>query len=274
MKISGINEVNAQAGWMKMNQAVDSYSKNMQNQIANAQKQLQDLSSNENLTLEEKMKKRQEIQKEISNLNQQLRQHQIEQRKEQQSKRTSMDDTLGGNQSKRTAKSGRKRSGLSQASMEAMISADSSMKQAQIQGGVAARMEGRAGVLKAEIKQDANGNTEAKEAELAEVEQKAANATASQINTIASANQAKEEAAKAEQSGIEDEADAKTRSKTEKADKNGQESDKVSESKTDNTGIETVIQTSETSIAAENTAANAAGAVLQTVSYTAIDIRL
>ena len=245
MKISGINEVNAQAGWMKMNQAVDSYSKNMQNQIANAQKQLQDLSSNENLTLEEKMKKRQEIQKEISNLNQQLRQHQIEQRKEQQSKRTSMDDTLGGNQSKRTAKSGRKRSGLSQASMEAMISADSSMKQAQIQGGVAARMEGRAGVLKAEIKQDANGNTEAKE-----------------------------EAAKAEQSGIEDEADAKTRSKTEKADKNGQESDKVSESKTDNTGIETVIQTSETSIAAENTAANAAGAVLQTVSYTAIDIRL
>ena len=42
------------------------------------------------------MKKRQEIQQEITNLNQQLRQHQIEQRKEQQSKKSSMDDMVAG----------------------------------------------------------------------------------------------------------------------------------------------------------------------------------
>ena len=43
------------------------------------------------------MKKRQEIQQEINNLNQQLRQHQIEQRKEQQSKNSSsMDDMVAG----------------------------------------------------------------------------------------------------------------------------------------------------------------------------------
>ena len=36
-------------------------SRNIQNQIANAQKQLQELSSNEEMTLEEKMKKRQEF---------------------------------------------------------------------------------------------------------------------------------------------------------------------------------------------------------------------
>ena len=80
-----------------MNQATDSYSRNIQNQIAGAQKQLRELSSNGDMTLEEKMKKRQEIQQQISDLNMQLRQHQMEQRKEkQQAKGTSMDDMLGG----------------------------------------------------------------------------------------------------------------------------------------------------------------------------------
>lgn len=237
MKINGISGANAQAGQMGMSQADDSYSKDIKRQIANAQKKLQELSSNEDLSLEEKMKKRQEIQQEITSLNQQLRQRQIEQRKEQQSKGTSMDDMLGGNQSERTAKSGSKGSGLSQASMQAMISADSSMKQAQVQGGVSSSMEGRAGVLEAEIKMDKSrgASTEKKEAELAEVEQKAVKANASQMNTLTEANQKMKEAAKAEQESKADEAD------TAKAD------------------------------AAE---ADAAEDVLQEVTYKAIDIRL
>ena len=78
MKINGFNGTNTQTGAMGMAQVNDSVSKNIQNQIANAQQKLQDLSSNEELSLEDKMKKRQEIQQEITNLNQQLRQHQIE----------------------------------------------------------------------------------------------------------------------------------------------------------------------------------------------------
>lgn len=217
MTINGISGANTQAAQIGMNQAMDSYSKNIQNQIANAQKQLQELSSNEEMTLEEKMKKRQEIQQQISDLNMQLRQHQIEQRKEQQSKGASMDDMLGGN---RTAtKSGNKGSGLSQASMQAMISADSSMKQAKVQGSVATQMQGRANVLKAEIKQ--SGSTEAKEAELADLEQKAVNATASQMNTLAEANKAVSEAAAAERtekktSDAKEEKEAQAEGKTEK----------------------------------------------------------
>ena len=66
------------------------------------------------------MKKRQEIQQEINNLNQQLRQHQIEQRNKQQSKNSSsMDDMVAGTSN--TSK--KKDTGLSQASMQAMISA-------------------------------------------------------------------------------------------------------------------------------------------------------
>ena len=40
------------------NMQMDSISRNLKNQIANAQKKLQELSSNQELSLEEKMKKR------------------------------------------------------------------------------------------------------------------------------------------------------------------------------------------------------------------------
>ena len=197
MKINGIGGSNAQMGQMGMNQATDSYSRNIQNQIANAQKQLQELSSNEDMTLEEKMKKRQEIQQQISDLNMQLRQHQMEQRKEkQQAKGTSMDDMLGGTKG---GKSGSKSAGLSQASMTAMISADTSIKQAKVQGSVATGMEGRAGVLESEIKNNHGSDVTKKQEELADVTQKAQAATASQMNTLAEANKAMEEAAAAEQ---------------------------------------------------------------------------
>lgn len=154
MKINGINGTNTQMGQMGMNQAADSYSRNIQSQIANAQKQLQELSSNEEMTLEEKMKKRQEIQQQISDLNMQLRQHQMEQRKEKQ--------------------------------------------QAKVQGSVATSMEGRAGVLESEIKNNHGSDVTKKQEELADVTQKAQAATASQMNTLAEANKAVEEAAAAE----------------------------------------------------------------------------
>ena len=167
MTINGISGANTQTAQMGMNQAMDSYSKNIQNQIANAQKQLQELSSNEGMTPEEKMKKRQEIQQQISDLNMQLRQHQIEQRKEkQQAKGSSMDEIPDGT----NAKTGSKNAGLSQASMTAMISADASIKQAKAQGSVATKMEGRAGVLKSEIKLDEarGGDATKKKEELAD----------------------------------------------------------------------------------------------------------
>ena len=195
MTIGSINEANTNSYQRKgMAQGTDSFTRNIQSQIANAQKQLQEISSNKELSIEEKMKKRQEIQQQISDLNSQLRQHQIEQRKEQQqSKGSSMDDMLGG---KTKVRSKSQSAGLSQVSMRAMISADSSMKQADVAGSVATKMEGRAGVLKAEIKQDAalGGDTRRKEEELAEVEQTAMEASTTQMGTLNDANTAMEEA--------------------------------------------------------------------------------
>lgn len=231
MRINGLNGANPPAGGMNLTNATDLVSRNIQKQIANAQKQLQELSSNEELTLEEKMKKRQEIQHQIADLNNQLRQHQIEQRKEQQAKNTSMDDMFGS--SKKTAKKAENKStGLSQASMKAMISADSAMSQAQVQNSVAAKMEGRAGVLESEIKLDAarGDNAEAKKEELAEVEQKAVKAESTQMNTLAAANKDLEEAAKV------DDKDKKTDKKdavsNEKEDKDAAEPAEVSATET------------------------------------------
>ena len=204
MRINGINGTNTQAGGMNMMQSNDSVSKNLQSQIANAQKQLQEISENKEMNLEEKMKKRQEIQQQIADLNNQLRQHQIEQRKEKREKKASMNDVLGGSQ-KTAPKAGNQSTGLSQASMKAMISAESAMDQAQVQGSVATKMEGRAGVLTAEIKLDqARGdNVEKKKEELAEVEKKAIEAEAAQMNTLADANKELEEALRADTEEIE-----------------------------------------------------------------------
>lgn len=266
MRINGFSGTNTQTGTMGMTQGNDPVSKNIQNQIANAQQKLQDLSSNEEMSLEDKMKKHQEIQQEINNLNQQLRQHQIEQRSKQQSKNSSfMDDMVAGTSN--TSK--KKDAGLSQASMQAMLCADSSMKQAKVQGSMATQMQGRASVLEFEIKQDAGkGNTEKKEEELAELQAKAQSATAAQMSTLADANKSVEEAAKAENSNTEDTA---TKNNTDKSEKT-QESVGAAAEETDsvkNTDIK-----GETQVTVETPTLENAQNATQQAAYTPIDIRL
>lgn len=265
MTINSINGANTGIGQMGMNQATDSYSKSIQNQIANVQKQLQELSSNENLSLEEKMKRRQEIQQQISDLNMQLRQHQVEQRKEkQQAKDSSMDDTHGGTGN---TKAGNNSTGFSQAGMAAMISADSSIKQAKVQGSVATKMEGRSGVLKSEIKQDQarGGDTQKKEEELAEVEQKAQEATSSQISTLADASRKMEDAARAdsrEEKEDQDDKDAKTINK-----KDTDENVSGSDTQRERVAAQSDVSASKDTAAAENTQQ-------KPVPYVSVDIRL
>ena len=146
-----------------------------------------------------------------------------------------MDDMLG--DSRKTApKSGNQSAGLSQASMQAMISADSCMKQAKVQGSMATQMEGKAGVLESEIKMDKGrgASTEKKEEELADLQAKAQAATAAQVSTLADANKKMEEAAKADQkvSKTEDKDKTKKKNADDKIDE-----DKKSEATGENQGI-------------------------------------
>lgn len=185
MRIENFSLANSQNGGMNRKMATDSVSKNIQNQIANAQNQLQELSANENMSAEEKMKKRQEIQQQITDLNNQLRQHQIEQRKEKQQVKSSSNDNMVSSNKK-----GNQGTGLSQSSMTAMISADSAISHARVQNNVADRLEARAGVLKSEIKLDSSrgGSVEAKQEELAEIEERAVQVQSGQMDALADVN--------------------------------------------------------------------------------------
>ena len=130
------------------------------------------------------MKKRQEIQQEINDLNIQLRQHQIELRREKQEEKSDspVTELTGGSRNARTGK-GSQAGGMSEAGMSAIISADVAAGQARIQGNTAKRMENRARIIKSEIKME-SGDTSDKEKELAEVEKRAQAASESQMNTL------------------------------------------------------------------------------------------
>lgn len=194
MKIQATDNFNSQAVPNRAGQE-DALTKRLKSQIADAQKKMQELSANQDMSMEEKMKKRQELQKQISDLNMQLRQHQIELRKEKmQQKQMTEKDTK---QKKDNEKTDKHNAGLSEAGMRAVMSAESTIEQSKIQGNVATRMEDRAGVLKAEIK-IGHGDVESKKEELADVEQKAMNAKASQLSTLGKAESELEEVSRAE----------------------------------------------------------------------------
>lgn len=88
MQISNVNAAGngntMQTARQPVNTEMDSVSKDIQSKITNAKKQQQDLSSNREMTAEEKENQRQKIQQEISDLKRELRQYQAEQKKKQQ----------------------------------------------------------------------------------------------------------------------------------------------------------------------------------------------
>ena len=183
---------------------MDTESKNLQQQIDRLQQQLKEVSANQDMPADTKMKKRQDIQKQISELQIQLRQHQIEARKEERQKKkeeSSFDDLMGTKPQEKQGSA--QNAGMSTDSMQAMISTDMSVKQANVNGSTAKKMEGKANILETEIKLDSargsSSNVEYKEAQLAEAKEAAAKATASQMSSLAQAGEALQNAAKEEQ---------------------------------------------------------------------------
>ncbi|MBD5487804.1 MAG: hypothetical protein HDR13_03290 [Lachnospiraceae bacterium] len=209
MNISGVSGAGMQPNMSGMGAGaadqMDPVSKDLRRQIEDLQKQMQELSANQEMPMETKMKKRQELQKQISELEIQLRQRQIEVKREENQKKksngSSFDDLLG---TKPQEKQGGKQStGMSAGSMEALISADVSMKQADVHGSIATKMENRVGVIETEIMLDSgrggSSNIGLKEEELAKTKALADQATASQMKSLAQANKTMQEAAEDEQ---------------------------------------------------------------------------
>ena len=206
MNVNSVNGTGMQPGSAGMGVGggqMDPESKNLQQQIDRLQQELKEVSANQDMPADTKMKKRQEIQKQISELEIQLRQHQIEARKEERQKKkeeSSFDDLMGTKPQEKV--NANQNVGMSAGSMEAMISAGASVKQANVNGSTAKKMEGKANVLEAEISLDGgrggSSNVGLKEAELAEAKEAAEKATASQMDSLVQAGETLQSAAKDE----------------------------------------------------------------------------
>ena len=172
MKIGRINRMNMEPDPSGGSSTIDSKSKEFQNQIASAQNRLKDLASDHKLNDEEKEKKRKEIQQKITDLNNQLRQHQIEKRREQQEKADRADATK---LQQEAAAQEETAEGMSNVGMKAIISANAAINHAKAQGNMALATENRARALQTEISQDARygKDTGQKQKELDKLEQKA-----------------------------------------------------------------------------------------------------
>ena len=197
----------------------DATTRSLERQIAAAQKKLQEVSSDKNLSMEQKMERRKEINQQITDLENQLRAHQIEMRREsQQAKGTSMEDMLGGKRTDKSANDDKGVSiGISEEGMQAMISADTAMDRAQVQGQVKGRLEGQARILKSEIAQDKSrgADVEDKEKALADMEQRAMDAGGAQIKNLV---QAGKQMSKVNSSPDEDESDLQKAAENEETD--------------------------------------------------------
>lgn len=107
MNINGISGAGSQAApaGTGAGQATDAQSKNIRKQIEDAEKKLQEIASNGEISPEEKMKKRQEIQRQISDLRMQLRQHQAELKRQHQAEKKVEESRPEENKAEQTDKS-------------------------------------------------------------------------------------------------------------------------------------------------------------------------
>lgn len=274
MGIGSIASTNSMSGLQLT--AVDSKSKKFQNEITNAQQQMQKLSSTQELSVMEKNTERQKLQKEISSLNAELKRHQEELSRSQkreammaelredkeltkdeksedkiQAKETSLntsdeknlpadakqtgrqgnvivknnDGTVilkeSGRQTDETTEKGTVEkeakasdsdtavdAGLSHKKVHAMVSADSSVKQANRQGTIIAKTRDGIAILKGEMRQDEKRgiDTGKNQAELEKMEKKEQRAVAFQFSTLGEANNTMKSAAETNATGTKDNA--------------------------------------------------------------------
>lgn len=191
MMVQGISPAGGAGIFMPA--AVDSESKALQKQIEEKQKELKELSSKEDIPLEEKVKQKQQLQQEITQLEAQLRMHQQE-IKQQRGQENSKQDLIasGGDKQSLAASMSLSSEGTAMAGMESLLSAHSSLKQAKVQQRVSRDLQANARVLESEIKQDKNlgASVEKKEEQLEDLSQRSSDAMGYAAAALNQANEA------------------------------------------------------------------------------------
>lgn len=195
MTIQGMNPTNQSSIFMPASGG-DQESKALQKEIDEKQKELKELSQNEDIPLEEKVKQKQKLQQEISQLEAQLKMHQQEMKQQkQQESATQNPMSSGGDRQSLAVSMSLSSEGTAMSGMESLLSAHSSLKQAKVQQGVSKSLHADARILESEIKQDkGNGmNVEQKEEQLEKLNQRSSDAMNLAASSLQAANQSVKE---------------------------------------------------------------------------------
>lgn len=174
MSISGVSASQSVLAQRTVKQEpVDAISKSIENEISDVQRQRQQVSK-QDLSADEKMKKRQELQQEISRLNNQLRQRQAEARKKQNkeevAKERDAENVKADNEKKEQAavskKDETKEKEAESKTVEmqdakkdkikeqTVVSAEVAVSQSRLQSKVVSGIQNDINILKGEIRQD------------------------------------------------------------------------------------------------------------------------
>ena len=170
-------------------QSDDPVIKNAQSQIEALQKQIQNLAKNEEMDADTKREKRQELMQQISDLNVTIRQRQIELRNRKQQENMAKAEAARAKREPESAKETKQAGAFTTRGLNAVLSAGNAIEVSKAQGDLASKLEGRANVLKSEIKLDkARGaDTREKSSELAKAARGAEKAKNDQIGTLGKA---------------------------------------------------------------------------------------
>lgn len=205
MKVDGASITDMQQYSGVTNQiAVDAETKSFQNQIANAQTQLQKLSANREMSSEEKAEKRQEIQKQIMELNNMLREHKMEMRRkkqqqaaeeaaksDKQQKEQKQDDQNKSVEEKLVEEKPQitETNGLSSKRVKSIVAANSTIDRVKSQESISKNLKSRVRILETEINQaqQNGGYVDAKNGEIESLENKVEKISGAKMNIISSA---------------------------------------------------------------------------------------
>lgn len=174
MSISGVSASQSVLAQRTVKQEpVDAISKSIENEISDVQRQRQQVSK-QDLSADEKMKKRQELQQEISRLNNQLRQRQAEARKKQNKEKVAKErdaENVKADNEKKEQVAASKKDETKEKEAESktvemqdakkervkeqtVVSAEVAVSQSRLQNKVVSGIRNNINVLKGEIRQD------------------------------------------------------------------------------------------------------------------------
>ena len=170
-------------------QSDDPVIKSAQSQIEALKKQIQQLAKNEDMDVDTKREKRQELQQQISDLNATIRQRQMELRNKKQQENMAKAETERAKNEPETVKEAKQAGAFTTRGLNAVLSAGNAMDISKAQGDLATKLEGRANELKSEIALDKSrgADTRQKSDELSKVSRGAKKAKSGQIGTLGKA---------------------------------------------------------------------------------------